>query len=78
MAQLRHSNQEHPPLPKKKRVDVRGNSFKRVYFKDGNSTMLFCRGLTENGAKALISSLNDAAIKLGTKIEGTFIISNGK
>lgn len=78
MAQLKHSNQEHPPLPKKKRVDVKGNSFKRVYFKAGNSTMLFCRGITENGAKALISALNDTACKLGTKIEGILIITNGK
>ena len=74
----RHQNQEHPPLPKKKRVDAQGNNRKRIYFKSGNSSMLFCKGLTENGYKALVSSLNDLANKLGTKIEGNLICTQGK
>ena len=73
-----HKNQEHPPLPKKKRVDSCGNDRKRVYFKSGNSSMLFCKGITENGYKALVSSLNDIATKLGTHIEGTLICTQGK
>jgi hypothetical protein len=74
----KHQNQEHPPLPKKKRVDAQGNDKKRIYFKSGNSSMLFCKGITENGYKALVSSLNDLANKLGTKIEGNLICTQGK
>ena len=73
-----HQNQEHPPLPKKKRVDAQGNDRKRVYFKSGNSSMLFCKGLTENGYKTLVRSLIDIATKLGTRIEGTLICTQGK
>ena len=73
-----HKNQEHPPLPKKKRVDAQGNDKKRIYFKSGNSSMLFCKGITENGYKALVSSLSDIATKLGTRIEGTLICTQGK
>jgi hypothetical protein len=40
--------------------------------------MLFCKGITENGYKALVSSLNDLANKLGTKIEGNLICTQGK
>lgn len=69
-------NQVNPPLPKKKRVDSLGNNRKRVFFKSGNSTMLFCKGLTENGAKALENAISDACVKLGTKMEGIFIITN--
>lgn len=73
-----HQNQEHPPLPKKKRVDAQGNDKKRIYFKSGNSSMLFCKGLTENGYRALVASLNDLMSKLGTKIEGNLICTQGK
>ena len=78
MIAQRHQNQEHPPLHKKKRVDSCGNDKKRIYFKSGNSSMLFCKGITENGYKALVSSLNDLANKLGTKIEGNLICTQGK
>ena len=78
MTAQKHQNQEHPPLSKKKRVDSCGNDRKRVYFKSGNSSMLFCKGITENGYKALVSSLNDLANKLGTKIEGNLICTQGK
>lgn len=73
-----HQNQEHPPIPFRKRVDAQGNDKKRIYFKSGNSSMLFCKGLTENGYRALVASLNDIAIKLGTRIEGTLICTQGK
>lgn len=78
MIAKQHQNQQHPPLPKKNRVDAQGNDKKRIYFKSGNSSMLFCKGLTENGYKALVSSLNDLMSKLGTKLEGNLICTQGK
>lgn len=68
-------NQTHPPLPKKKRVDAMGNSRKRIWIKSGTSTTLLCKGVTDNGAKALISQIQDFAEKLGTKIECSFLIT---
>ena len=74
----KQQNQLHPPLPKKKRVDKLGNDSRRVYFKCGNSSMLFCKGLTENGYKALKDAIDDIAHKLGTTIEGILISTPGK
>ena len=61
------SNQVHPPLPKKKRVDEQGNDRRRLWLKDGKTTMPFVEGLTESGCKALINSINSTLIKLGQK-----------
>ena len=70
---VREKNQLHPPLPKKKRVDVAGNDKRRVYFKSGNSTMLLAKGLTENGAKVVQNVLENILTDLGTKLEGRLI-----
>lgn len=67
-------NQVHPPLPKKKSVDKQGNRRRRIYVKSGTATMLLCKGLTENGCKALIDRLKTWANQLGTKIECEFLI----
>lgn len=61
------ANQVHPPLPKKERVDERGNDHYRLWLKDGNTTMLITKELTEHGCKALINSINSTLIKLGAK-----------
>ena len=61
------SNQVHPPLPKKKRVDEQGNDLRKLWLKDGRTTMPFTEGLTESGCKALINSINSTLIKLGKK-----------
>ena len=70
---VKKQNQLHPPLPKKKRVDVAGNDKRRVYFKSGNSTMLLAKGLTENGAKVVQNVLENILTDLGTKLEGRLI-----
>lgn len=51
-------NQVHPPRPKKARVDSLGNDRRKMWLKEGNATMLFVEGLTENGCKALINHIN--------------------
>lgn len=66
-------NQVNPPLPKKKRVDSKGNSYQRVIVKDGGGTQIICENLTENGAQAFILGLSDLADKLGGKLKGRLI-----
>lgn len=62
-----NKNQVHPPLPKKKRVDELGNDKRRLWLRDGKTTMPFVEGLTENGCKSLINQINSTLIKLGNK-----------
>lgn len=64
---VRQSNQVHPPLPKRKRVDAQGNDKRKLWLKDGRTTMLFVEGLTENGCKAFINHINTMLIRLGNK-----------
>lgn len=73
MTNIKKQNQLYPPPPKKKRVDALGNDRRRAYFKSGNSTMLLCQGLTENGVKVVANTLEDIIIKLGSKLEGKII-----
>ena len=39
-------NQQHPPLPKKKRVDSVGNDRRRFIVKSGNATLIIASGIT--------------------------------
>lgn len=67
-AKIKAQNQQHPPLPKKKRVDSNGNDKRKLWLKEGNATMLFVNGLTENGCKALINTINSSLIAMGQKV----------
>lgn len=72
----RINNQVHPPIPKKRSgVDASGNPYKRIWVKSGTSTMLLCKGLTKEGCQALINSISENALRLGTKLECTFMIT---
>ena len=68
-------NQLHPPR-KKNKEEVQLNIRKRIYYKDGNSSMLFCKDATIPASKVLISSIKDNMKKLGLKLEGNFIVTN--
>ena len=68
-------NQQNPPLPKRKRVDTKGNSRKRVFAKSGNATLLLVSDITESGADAFISSCIENAKRLGGKIECNFLVT---
>ena len=72
-----YKNQTHPPLPKKKRVDDKGNDFRKLWLRDGKTTMPFVEGLTESACKALINTINNTLIKLGRKAlpENKFLIT---
>lgn len=58
-------NQVHPPRPKKEVVDKHGNDERKLWLRDGKTTMPFVEGLTQNACKALINSINSTLIKLG-------------
>lgn len=58
-------NQIHQPAPKRVRVDKNGNDTRKLWLKDHDTTMLICRGLTENGCKLLVNSINSTLEKLG-------------
>ena len=68
-------NQLHPQK-KKNGEEVQLNVRKRIYYKDGNSSMLFCKDATIPASKVLISSIKDNMMKLGLKLEGNFIVTN--
>lgn len=69
-------NQIHPPIPRKKSgTDASGNPYKRIWVKSGTSTMLLCKGLTKEGGQALINSITDNVLRLGSKLECTFMIT---
>lgn len=57
-------NQIHPPLPKKKRVDDKGNSCVRVIAKDSGASMIIAEHLTENAAQVLIDKISEIITKL--------------
>lgn len=75
MTQIKQVNQLHPPKKKYSgEVDEGENRKRKIYYKDGNSSMLFCKSATRNAAAVLISSLRENAKKLGLTLEGNFII----
>lgn len=75
MTQIKHVNQLHPPRKKyPKEVNEGENRKRKIYYKDGNSSMLFCKRATKAAAEVFISSMRDNAKKLGLELEGNFII----
>lgn len=62
------ANQVHPPLPKEKRVDEKGNDGRRFWLKDGETTMRFVPELlTDNQCKVIINHINSDLISFGKK-----------
>lgn len=72
---MKTTNQQNPPLPKRKRVDTLGNSKRRVFAKSGTATLLLVSGITEPGADAFIQSVMDNAKRLGGKCECNFLVT---
>lgn len=64
---MQQKNQIHPPSKNKKCVDQNGNIRRKLWLKDGKTTMPFVEGLTKEGCEALINSINTSLIKLGHK-----------
>lgn len=70
---MRGQNQNHPPLPKKKRVDVQGNDKRRVFVKSGNATMMLAKGLNKNACDILESKIVNAIKDLGGECTCCFL-----
>ena len=68
-------NQLHPPK-KKNKEKVQLNVKKSVYYKDGTSTMLFCRDLTVPMARLVVSTVRNALKRLDVNMKGNLIITN--
>lgn len=71
---IRTQNQLHPHK-KKNRESVPINPIRRVFYKDGDSSMLLCKDVTPNAAKVLVHSIRENAKNLGISIKGNFIIT---
>lgn len=68
-------NQLHPPK-KKNKEEVQLNVKKSVYYKDGTSTMLFCRDVTVPMARLVVSTVRNALKRLDINMKGNLIITN--
>lgn len=62
---MKEQNQQHPPLPKRKRVDAKGNDKRRVFVTSGNASIMFARGLNKNACDILESKIVNAIKDLG-------------
>lgn len=72
---VKTQNQLHPPRKKfPGEVDEGANKKKRIYLKDGNSSMLLGCG-TVNAAKVFTHSIRENAKKLGIELKSNFIIT---
>lgn len=75
MSKDKQQNQLHPPRKKYPgEVDEGENRKRKIFYKDGNSSMLFCKTATNAAAGVFISSIRENAKKLGLEIQGNFII----
>lgn len=73
--QARQVNQQNPPLPKRKRVDTRGNDRRRVFAKSGTATLLIAKDLTSSGAVVFTEKLREIAERLGGESCCDFVIA---
>ena len=69
------ANQLHSPKPAKERVDKLGNSYYRLWFKSGNSTMLFAKALTKEAIMCFISNADKYLSQIHGKREGKWLIT---
>lgn len=62
---MKMANQQNPPLPKRKRVDDKGNDSRRIFAKSGTATLEVAKVPSENAAVALMQSIRDNTKRLG-------------
>ena len=62
---MKTTNQQNPPLPKRKRVDDKGNNGRRVFAKSGTATLEIAKVPSENAAAALMQSIRDNSKRVG-------------
>lgn len=74
MSKYPERNQQNPPLPKKKRVDSKGNDKRRLFAKSGTATLLIAKGITKNGLIVLQDQIKNSIKNLGGETACEFII----
>lgn len=62
---VKEQNQQHPPLPGKKRVDAQGNDRRRLFAKSGTATLQIAHGLTKAQCDVLIDAIEQAIKNIG-------------
>jgi hypothetical protein len=62
---VKEQNQQHPPLPKRKRVDAQGNDRRRLFAKSGTATLQIAYGLTQEACDVLVQSIEQSIKNLG-------------
>ena len=62
---MKEQNQQHPPLPKRKRVDAKGNDKRRIFVTSGNASIMFARGLNKNACDILEQRILNEIKNLG-------------
>lgn len=62
---VKEQNQQHPPLPKKKRVDAQGNDKRRLFAKSGTATLQIAYGLTQAQCDVLVDAIEQAIKNIG-------------
>ena len=72
---IKSINQLHPVSAKKIYQDKLGNDRNKLWFKSGNSTMLFTEDITKNAAKVLCSNIEQLMKQMHVRMEGQWIIT---
>jgi hypothetical protein len=62
---VKEQNQQHPQLPKRKRVDAQGNDRRRLFAKSGTATLQIAYGLTQEACDVLVQSIEQSIKNLG-------------
>ena len=70
---MRKMNQEFPPTKKEYRIDKVGNDRRKLYLKQGGTTMTFIKGITENQAKIVENTICNILEDLNLKSEVTML-----
>ena len=70
---VKESNQQHPPLPKKKRVDAQGNDKRRFFVRSGNATLMLAKGLTKEACDILANKISNFVEDLGGEVTCDFV-----
>lgn len=75
MATIARVNQQNPPLPKKKRVDSKGNDARRLFVKSGTATLLLAKLPSENAARIAQIDISKVIKNLGGEQQCDFLIA---
>lgn len=62
---MRSNVVRHPRKPSKK----------KMWYKDGTATMLFCENITEDQGLSIICAIQNACKKEGTHVKGLFLFT---